>query len=631
MRAIEAARREAVDFAKQPTADRVLGADPYRVAAWGDDFVGVLRGASEVALVSPVGAVIASATAPAEPTGLSVVGDDVWVSGRAEPVVARYQRGPSGLVAAGRWPVPGAVMLRDLVATERALYVVDEIDDALWVGLFDDKEEGPSEWMRQPSCAGPIGVALAGRDLVMRCLFDHRVVVRPLGADGVPEVARDQVIEHDGPIWSAVPAPGNEPGWLALGGVEDHPLVRDEGYFGHIDSFLYLYRLSPDGAERRAALNLSAYGVITPKAMVWRDADELLVTGYGGERAVVVTVSPQGTLRVRASLVWPPGTHDLVLHEAGVLAADPLLDGWLVARRDDEPAVVPVDGPRQVPDPTDARLGEVMVFTGLMAPFNSSAGPHSRFACETCHFEGGVDGRVHHTGRGHVRAATKPLFGLFNNKPHFTRALDKDLTRVAHAEFRVAGAGSGHHPWFTVDVASRPWLRDVVGSTEPLGPARLRRAVLRFLMGLSHRMNPRRGGRSRFDDLERRGADLFEQRCVSCHAPRLSTDDPDSEVTRDRWEALVMSPAAPLVWASEAYRKTGVEPLVHPKGARTSSLRRLELKRPYFTNGSARRLPDVLSAAGWQGEAFFHARAPDASERLSEDEQVALLAFLRLL
>ena len=67
-----------------------------------------------------------------------------------------------------------------------------------------------------------------------------------------------------------------------------------------------------------------------------------------------------------------------------------------------------------------------------MAPSSSSEGAKSRFSCETCHFEGYVDGRTHHTGRGDVRATTKPLVGLFNNRPHFSRALDPDLTTVPY-------------------------------------------------------------------------------------------------------------------------------------------------------------------------------------------------------
>ena len=290
-----------------------------------------------------------------------------------------------------------------------------------------------------------------------------------------------------------------------------------------------------------------------------------------------------------------------------------------------------MEGPRPSAHTEDVRVGEVMIFTSLMAPYNTSRGAHSRFSCETCHFEGHGDGRSHHTGRGEVRATTKPLYGLFNNKPHFTRALDRDLTRVAHAEFRVAGAESGHHPWFQLEVATRPWLAAIVGHERPLSPVALRTAVLRFLMAFGHRPNPRLRGRRAFSPVEERGAAVFEQRCASCHAARLSTDDPDSEVPRAAWERMIFERGAPIVWASEPYREVGVEPYVHADGARTTSLRRLEHKRPYFTNGTVRTLEALVEQLGWQGERFFHAGAPDDASRLSREERETLLAFLRLL
>lgn len=594
--------------------------------------MGITRGTSRLVARAPddPGAGESLAT-PDGPTGLAVVGDRVWVSGRREPAVALYGAPEdAGLRELGRWSVPDAVALRDVVATEEAIYLVDDVVDALfWAPIGDGIEE--MAWARQPTCEGPIGLERAGDALVVRCLVDHTVLIRPLGDDGTPDPEGDQRITHDGPIWStAVSRSGDGTLWLALGGVEDHPLDRSGGFFGHIDSFLFLYRGVPEGTpERVDALNLSEVGVITPKAMVWTDEETLLVTGFGGEKAVRVRRGGD-ELTVTEAVSWAPGANDLaVLSSGGIVAANPLLDvwstGWTI------PALEPVEGPRSSEHAADVHLGEVMIFTSLMAPYNASQGAHSRFSCETCHFEGHADGRTHHTGRGEVRATTKPLYGLFNNKPHFTRALDPDLTRVAHAEFRVAGAESGHHPWFQLEVATRPWLAAIVGHERPLSPVALRTGVLRFLMAFAHRPNPRLRGREGLSELEERGAVVFEQRCVSCHAARLSTDDPTSEVARADWERMIFEQGAPLVWASEPYREVGVEPYVHDEGARTPSLRRVEHKRPYFTNGSVRSLEALLEQVGWQGDRFFHAGAPEGASRLRSEEREALLAWLRLL
>src|SRR5262249_13103294 len=163
-------------------------------------------------------------------------------------------------------------------------------------------------------------------------------------------------------------------------------------------------------------------------------------------------------------------------------------DAWIVASGDKPPAVVPVPTtPGASSTDPEMRLGEALFFTTLMAPFNSSEGALSRFTCETCHYEGYVDGRTHHTGRDDGRAVTKPSRGLLNNRPHFARALDPDLTAVVFNEFRVAGAKSGHDPWFALSSSDVPWVRLLGSTDDTLSPEVLRKALMRFLIAFEHR------------------------------------------------------------------------------------------------------------------------------------------------
>ena len=358
--------------------------------------------------------------------------------------------------------------------------------------------------------------------------------------DGKANVVR---IEHDGPLWGFDAMEREGTLWIVAGGVEDHPLDRRGGSFGYIDSFVYLYRLDKgaSAAVRVSAINASAEGVVTPKALLFRqEGGELAawVSGYGSDRLLDLRwpgkapASPQ--LSTRRGL---PGINALILdREEKLIGADPLLD--VLVRIDPHgpaeavPALIPVldpDSPAHPPSPTPvARLGEALFFTTLMAPWNGSEGPLSRFTCETCHFEGQVDGRTHHTGRGEVHATTKPLVGLFNNRPHFSRALDPDLTTVADAEFRVAGALSKHEPWFSATPAEAAWL-PLLGLPEgALAPVELRRALMTFLMGFTPRPNPAALGRTAFSALEKEGAALFAKRCEGCHAARLVSDEPPS-------------------------------------------------------------------------------------------------------
>jgi cytochrome c peroxidase len=124
---------------------------------------------------------------------------------------------------------------------------------------------------------------------------------------------------------------------------------------------------------------------------------------------------------------------------------------------------------------------------------------------------------------------------------------------------------------------------------------------------------------------------LFAARCEGCHTARAATDAPLSREPFARWEPLIFSPAGPLVWAAGRYETTGIEPTLHASGTRIPSLRRLERKRPYFTDGSAPTLEAVLAEFRYAEEAAFHRAAADTLRRLDPGEREALAAFLRLL
>jgi hypothetical protein len=218
------------------------------------------------------------------------------------------------------------------------------------------------------------------------------------------------------------------------------------------------------------------------------------------------------------------------------------------------------------------RLGEALFFTNAMGPFQRSEGELSRFTCESCHFEGGIDGRVHHTGRGDVVATTKPLFGLGNNGPHFTRALDADLTEMVFAEFRVAAANSGHSEWFALEEAGLDWLPMSEATANDKSAAELRRALVLYLASLPHEQNPRTLGRMRLTPLEERGH--VDRVALRCHQARLATND--NVACRSQTGRTVLAPAP--VWARMA--ADGHDAIRPRVGARPSSLRASSKRRP---------------------------------------------------
>jgi hypothetical protein len=641
LHAFEDARRAATDFRALPPSDRSRGPDPYRILALPGGsgaarFVGILRGRDVVVLLDAALHEIDRRSTAGSPSGLAVSArGEIVVVGEQATAIQRY------VVKDGRLHDEGALeshalTLRDVaIGPEGLVYAVEERGGR----LLAIPPRG--EIHEIPAGMGAFRIERVGSRVVVDSLLDHTLVAHDVDAQGFPRAEGAVTIHHDGPIWSFAGVDDGGDLLLVTGGVEDHPLDRTGGSFGYVDSFVRFYRIARGAraAEKIAEINVSALGVVTPKALLLRAKEggfEARVAGYGSDRLLTITLGSKGSTArpVTALSALLPGVAAIAAGEGDtIVAADPLLDAWLTITPGAVVRVPAEDPGEHPPEPTPAsRLGEALFFTTAMAPWDSSEGPLSRFTCETCHFEGHVDGRTHATGRGDIRATTKPLLGLFNNRPHFSRALDPDLTTVAHNEFRVAGANSGHDPWFSAAVAEQPWIHDLGVPEGELDAASLRRALMIFLMDFTHRPNPMALDHAAFSAQERAGAAVFERRCEGCHAARISADEPASRVAPADWERLVLAREGAIVWASSEYRKTGVEPYVHPSGARVPSLRRLYKKRPYFTDGSAKTLDDVLARARFQGATgFFHDRAPEGSEALSASDRASLLAFLDLL
>jgi hypothetical protein len=635
LRTFEASKRASTDFAHAPSSGERFGPDPYAIRALPgtDGYVGVLRGRAAVVQLDVALKEIGRIPAPESPSSIDVTPTgDVWVAGELSTRIARYRVRAGALETAGDVET-GLTAIRGVAAgPEGVLHVVDERTGSL---LTISPATGKKSLLVPCRRGAAMRVARTARHLVVDCLLDHAIVAYGVDAAGMPRVDTESRATQDGPLWGIDAVEAGDDLVVAAGGVEDHPLDRTGGFFGWIDSYVFLYR-QPRGKgalERTAAVNVSEHGVVTPKALLLGDrAREVTVTGYGGDHMAIIRESGDVVARPMA-----PGIAAVARRAggaggaAGLVAADPLLDAFLLV--DDAGwSAAPVSDPDAARS-DDSRVGEALLFTTLMAPWDGTEGPLSRFTCETCHFEQYVDGRTHHTGRGEVHATTKPLIGLFNNRPHFSRALDPDLTSVANNEFRVAGAHSGADPWFSISTSEIPWLGALHLGTASLSPIDLRRAFMTYLMESSPRPNPAvvlHAGGARFADEERAGAAAFRDRCASCHAARIVEDDQATEVPFDRWEALVMSREGPVVWGSPEYRKTGVEPYVNDLGCRTPSLRRLYKKRPYLTNGSAETLAAVLDHVriGSDGT-FLH--DGNAGTPLDDDTKKALLAFLDLL
>ncbi len=653
LRAFETARRAETSFVELASQEKAFGSDPYDLALLPDKqhVAGILRGRDAIVLMDEAaGVTLASAPTPPSPSAITVyrgkpsgplLPGDLLVTSELAPVIAHYRvTAAAPIERLADIDLANVMGARDVATGPGGeVYVVEEHDDRLVTLRFGSPGSAlvARSEVRMPR--GPIRVVRRRDALVVMSLLDHRLSI--LDPSSGKLAASSQI---DGPYWGfAVSEDDGASRDLTIlaGGAEDHPLDRTGGFFGYVDSFVYVHRYNhaTRSLEKVAALDVAEHGLIVPKAIAFDDGGAALVTSYGGAKALRLSWSSTEASPKVEAVDAIPGASALIATPHGFVAANPLVDAWVSL--DPGGRVVSV---RHVEGEADhrtdhERLGEALFFTSLMAPASSSQGPKSRFTCETCHFEGYVDGRVHHTGRGDVHAATKPLVGLFNNRPHFSRALDPDLASVAENEFRVAGAPSPADPHFDLDTKDVPWLAELSLEKPHYDATELRVSLMAFLMTWTHRHNPRSFGRGdrRFTPEEREGAIAFRDRCERCHEARTSADVPSSRVPFDRWEALVFAAGGgAIVWASDAYEKTGIEPYVHERGARVPSLRRVYKKRPYFTNGSAPDIASVLRRSRIDPEsgAFLH-DAPSSADlparKLDDKTARALAAFIDLL
>lgn len=631
---LEKQQRGAIDFATLPPSSSALGSDPYRIVRVGDRFVGILRGDGAVVLLDDTGKELSRIEGPRVPSALAVLPDgDVLVTSESDSL-AQVRIVAGQLERVRVQPLGGVIGTRGIAIAPdgKTAYLVEEYTGRLLaVALTREKERRAIDLgivKELGRCHGPIGVKAFEDLIVTNCLLDRALEIRR----GDKLVAK---VQHDGPIWSFDLHRDHDGALLlAAGGVEDHPLEREDGGFGYIDSYLFLYKLDAK-PTRLAAINLSEHRGITPKWVeIFEQGDRVAVetAGYGGGRHLIVSWMDRAYDRAPTIAAWPlpPGTTDGARSEAGNrIFANPLFDGWVVVGKETE--LVPA-GKASTRSSVE-KLGELLFFTELMAPWGKTDGKLSRFTCETCHHEGYVDGRTHFTGRelngNKVHATTRPLLGLFNNAPYFSRALDSSMTQMVHSEFKVANRHNGRDPWFPLTKLDIDWWSYLAATGPSLAPEVLREGLMRFLIRFTHRENEA-ANHAAFTPAEKRGAEVFRDRCASCHAARLIAEEPASEVAFARWEALVLSRPGPLVWNTAAYAKTGVEPYVHDEGTRIPTLRRLGKKYPYFTNGSAKSLGELLDRFAYDTTGH-HDQATPAMTRLTAGDKAALLAFLDLL
>jgi hypothetical protein len=386
LRVFERDLRARADGHAPPNPETALGPDPWAIRPLSRSssraiashararYVGILRGRSAIVLLDESLAELARAPAPRGTTGLATLDSGlVAASGELTGEVALFSVDTDAFVPRGHVTLP-ADGVRDLaVGPDGALSALDARGARVfWLDAASVARAAHGAWLEAsaiPSfetCRGGVALTRTASAILTTCVLDHRVDVVPLDTTRhVPDPARRIALANDGPFFGVAAREAHGALTVVAGAVEDHPLDRREGSFGFIDSFVQVFRvtLASGEATRVASIDVTVRGIVTPKALSLDDG-AFRVAGYGTPD--LVTLSLDGTRELRR-VTMPPGARAFEGSDESTVAANPLLDAWIVVDR---------EGTRVVPvvDPStrsfESRLGEAIVFTTLMAPWN---------------------------------------------------------------------------------------------------------------------------------------------------------------------------------------------------------------------------------------------------------------------
>jgi hypothetical protein len=544
---------------------------------------------------------------------------------------------PGGVRAFGAQPfhagLPARGGFRDLAVSEAhgRVYVIDARYDALWVLDLAGAVQG-----RVSLVPGAYGVGTLGDDALFVLAGNQpHLSVLPLDARGMP--GPHTGIETVAPFRAA--RAGGELLWTV--GYRQARVRRKDGMVENLESFLYAYRrddlargvLAPVHAVDLAAARLTDPVAVSPAAT------GILVALSGSHRLA----------RVDGSAQRGPAGPDVAARPSAFVTSDVLAEGpWIftvgllddalyVHRQSDlglvetvpltagpDPEPQPESQPKSQPEPaTDYALGEVLFYSKALWADT----PGNQFTCNGCHWDGGNDHRVHPGFREARWELARPAAGVGMLAPIFTPGQAPSITAAVNGFVRVLD-----ERYWTEREASA-WLDPVEVEIAPgrralLSPHDVRRALLTYLARLPVEPGFLRAPGRPFSESAVRGAAMFWRDCARCHepSPRMGTAAAlDHPLGREA--ALDHLIDRPLSFGAARWEKTGVLPYFTERGNRVSPLTQLGRGGPFFSNGSARNLAEVVQRTD-PGRSLVHAPENAAAPFYSPEQVQDLIDFL---
>ena len=465
--------------------------------------------------------------------------------------------------------------------------------------------------------------------LLVSNFIEHTVTVHGIGADGRLGGLL-QTIKLEAPVLDMIVAGAA----LLLFTHEDRVIDRAHLSVEGLDSGVIALRartseggppFEDPGPGKRPFVNLGERSTaVIELAGAARAGAGFAVVGAGSDNVLVAARGDLGGAVVVEVGANPSAVA--ALPDGRFVTADRLSDTLSFVSDGKLAAMLDVGAPERT---TPADRGELLFYSRALVPNNVATGPLSLYTCAACHDDGHVDGRRHPAKRNRFFSMTKSCRALGTTAPYLSLGEPATIEGFAdnivttHAQGAERGAeGFDKYP-VTVRVrAGRGWENVTLSAEE------LRAALAAYMARIPPEPSPYvAAGRRMLDRDARAGLALFRDSCAGCH--QLVADSAQGEriPARDLERRLLAGEVA----LTDARLHAVGTPVLGEGGNNPPSLRGVWEAAPYFSDGSARTLEDVLRRTDPDASKVHAPENAARAPAFNEGQRKALLAFLRAL
>ena len=474
--------------------------------------------------------------------------------------------------------------------------------------------------------------------LLVSNFIDHTVTVHPIAGDGRLGAAI-QTIATDAPVLDLVVVGGRAPALLLLT-HEDRPVSRAHGPVEGLDSGLLRLPARRTvagngppfedlGSGRRAFVNLGERrDPVIELAAAAVSGETLAVVGAGSDNLLLTAAGDPALAPAAVLGVGANPSAVAALPGGRFVTADRLSDtlSFVGGGRGKPTATLVVGTPER---PSPAERGELLFYSRALVPNNVADGPLSLYTCAACHDDGHLDGRRHPAKLNRFFSTTATCRGLATTAPYLRlgnqATIDVFADNIVATHAQGAERDPAHFDQYPVVLRLRArsgW------ETATLSPVEVRAALARYLERIPIEPSPfATPGAQALDAEARRGLSLFRDRCAGCH--QLVDDTAlGHHIPEASLEARLL--AGQVALASPRLYAVGT-PVLGEGGNNPPSLRGVWDAAPYFSDGSARTIEELLRRTN-PGAPAVHAKENAAGpSAFTAEGRAALLAFLRVL